>query len=534
MPDYNAAKSVHQYLLAENIQIDLEEFTFQAKTHPDYPAVLAYSDTLHFFGISNKAVRLGNTELEALPQQFMALLIDFDEQEMLAFVQRKDAGFQYIKNGKLRRLNHAQFEKEWKGVILLVEGQEEPMAATKNEGYKNVGILVLGGVLLLAGLLGTYGLSYATIGLVLMNFAGFYLSVLAIKAAMGMNNGRQPLFCTSLPKADCNAVIGSGKGTLLRFVELSDACIVFFSAQLLTLMFFIAAGWTTVFYAYTLAALVLALPVTFYSIYVQIVGEKKWCTICLAITGLLYLQGVVVWLALAKGIEWGSLWQGFIYMAFFVISLGGWLVIKARLTKYKALRQAHQKAIGFKKNYELFRYLLLQSQPVDMATAQQALVLGNAQAALQITLITNPFCGYCAGAHTILLQLLKSYGDKLCIAIRFNYTAALNAEQQRLHRQLINQYQQKGSAAFLEALGQWFAHKDHAQWNAHFATAIQDEAAINDWLWQQASWNQAQGLNFTPAFVIGPYLYPMAYEREELLYFIPDLLEDTTLSLVNP
>jgi thiol-disulfide isomerase/thioredoxin len=535
MPDNNAAKSVHQYLLAENIQIDLEEFTFQAKTHPDYPSVLAYSDTLHFFGIGNKAVRLSHTELEALPQQFIALMVDFDEQEMLAFVQRKENSFQYSKNGKPLQLNHTQFAKEWKGVILLVEGQEAPPTPKKNVQRKNIALLVLGLLLLLMGLLGANGVHYMPIILLLITAAGLYLSVLAINAELGLNEGTQPLFCTSLPKGDCNTVIGSTKGTIFNLVKITDACMVFFTAQFLALLLFHTAGWITIFYAYTFIALVAALPITFYSIYVQVAVEKKWCTICLAITALLYLQLGIVGPVVVSNFQWGGLWELCVYTAFFAITLSSWLSIKALLSKHKTLKQAYKKAVTFKRNFKQFRYALLQSKWIDIKKTQQDIVLGNTDAPLQITLVTNPFCGYCAEAHKILIQLLKSYGDQLSIAIRFNYTGALNAEQKQLYLQLIALYEQKGPAVFMEALGEWFVHKDYAKWAARFAnTAIHNEVAIAQWLQQQTAWNHAQGLNFTPAFLMGPYLYPMAYEREDLLYFIPELIEDETILFVKP
>lgn len=535
MPDNNAAKSVHQYLLAENIQIDLEEFTFQAKTHPDYPSVLAYSDTLHFFGISNKAVRLDDTAITSLPEKFIALMVDFDEQEMLAFVQRKDERFQYSKNGKLLRLNHAQFEKDWKGVILLVEGQEEPSDTQKITNPKVIFILFGGLALLVAGLLWTNGVTAVGVILLLSTAAGLYLSVLATNAQVGMDDGRQPLFCTNLPKTDCNAVIASSKGKLYKQVAISDACMVFFTAQLLALLFFWIAGWLNVFYTYTLVALLAALPLTFYSLYVQVVIEKKWCTICIAITGLLYLQLGIVAPRLLNGFSQGVTGQLVIYLAFFITTLGGWLMMKGWLTKYGKLKQAHKKAIAFKRNYELFRYSLLQSKSINIEKAEQAIVLGNSAAALQITLVTNPYCGFCAGAHQILVQLLKSYGGHLSIAIRFNYTEALNAEQKQLHWQLVAIYHQKGPAVFIEVLGEWFAEKDYTKWVKRFASDdLQNNDTIYNWLQQQAAWNQSQELNFTPAFLIGPYLCPMAYEREDLLHFIPELLDDASLPFNNP
>jgi uncharacterized membrane protein len=534
MPDNNAAKSVHQYLLAEHIHIDFEEFKFQVNTHPDYPAVLAFSDALRFFGIHNMAARVDKNQMAELPQQFMALMVDFDEQEMLAFVQRKGSGFQFEKNGKLLQLTPAEFESNWKQVILLVEGEEQPQVIKPPVTNNQKALLLAGLLLLVVGLFWGKGLPIAAGLLLLTAVAGLYLSILAVKAELGNADAQQSLFCTALPKGDCNAVIGSAQGVLFKGIKITDVCIVFFTGQLLTLLYFIVAAWLPVLYGFMLITLVAALPLTFYSIYVQAAIAKKWCMICLAITALLYLQlATVAWLPY-PGFEKGWMPQLLLYLAFFIITLAAWLLLKPFLRKYKELKQVHQKAIAFKRNYELFRYLLLQGQPVQLATADKQIMLGNPNASLRITLITNPFCGHCSQAHTIVEQLLHSYGNQLSIAIRFNYSSAGDDTQKTLHHQLAQLYQLKGPTVFMEALGQWFEHKDPIKWANRFATApLQDEEAIVAFLLQQAQWNQAQQLNFTPAFLIGPYLYPTAYGRDELLHFIPELIDDETLTFLT-
>lgn len=67
-----------QYLEKENITIDKKEFEFQIQSHPDYPSLLAIADTLSFFNVDNGAMRLDSSEIEFLPNQFIALLSEED------------------------------------------------------------------------------------------------------------------------------------------------------------------------------------------------------------------------------------------------------------------------------------------------------------------------------------------------------------------------------------------------------------------------------------------------------------------------
>ncbi|MEN9655742.1 MAG: hypothetical protein RL311_668, partial [Bacteroidota bacterium] len=65
--------TLFQYLEKEQITIDKSEFEFQMQSHPDYPSLLAISDTLNFFNINNGAIRLDFSDIELLPDRFVAL-----------------------------------------------------------------------------------------------------------------------------------------------------------------------------------------------------------------------------------------------------------------------------------------------------------------------------------------------------------------------------------------------------------------------------------------------------------------------------
>ena len=89
-----------QYLKKEKINIDQNEFLFQVQSHTSYPSLLAISDTLSFLKINNLATRLENENIVHLPDTFIALIQEKTDNPFLAFLERKENGFQYSKDEK--------------------------------------------------------------------------------------------------------------------------------------------------------------------------------------------------------------------------------------------------------------------------------------------------------------------------------------------------------------------------------------------------------------------------------------------------
>lgn len=49
-----------QYLQAEGISIDQNEFVFQLESHPDWGTILAVNDTLDFFNVNTAVFKVNN------------------------------------------------------------------------------------------------------------------------------------------------------------------------------------------------------------------------------------------------------------------------------------------------------------------------------------------------------------------------------------------------------------------------------------------------------------------------------------------
>ena len=56
---------IFQYLEKENINISRKEFEFQVQSHPDYPSLLSFSDTLNFFNIENGVFKISFSEISS-------------------------------------------------------------------------------------------------------------------------------------------------------------------------------------------------------------------------------------------------------------------------------------------------------------------------------------------------------------------------------------------------------------------------------------------------------------------------------------
>lgn len=78
-----------QYLGAEGIALDKNEFLYQMQSHPNYPSTLSVADTLTFFNVANAALMLYFAELERLPSRFVVLLEEINDKPTLYLLHFK-------------------------------------------------------------------------------------------------------------------------------------------------------------------------------------------------------------------------------------------------------------------------------------------------------------------------------------------------------------------------------------------------------------------------------------------------------------
>ena len=517
-PDLEAVVS---YIKSHNILLDFQEFKFQVETHPDYPSLLAFSDAITFFKIPNVAVKFDKVDLENLPDSFVVLLTEEQKAPYLSFVVRKNEFYFHTKEKETKKISKIELQKIWGNIILLVEKSEEIHEVVNKKHSLSFILSVFSGILII-GVVLLFSQSILALIFTLTIIVGIYFSIQALKTELGIESKVSKSFCQIMGNADCEKVINSTKNTWSQKFKISDISIWFFCSQLFLLFVFSVLGNINYFYTYMLIALGLAFPLTIYSIYFQYKIEKKWCPLCLTIIILVYVQLILLLINRYEiALDLKSIIL-FIY-GFLLIATAVYF-IKPLLLEVKNLQEKNLKNLRFKRNFALFNNSLEKSE--QQFFENQFIVLGNPKAKLKISIVTSPFCGYCAEAHDILHRILDKHRDSLSFNIRFNYDENMHEEENQFFYRIIEIYHERGDLAFSEALKFYFQNKNIDSWLSKYGQSVYNTENIKKELLKVANENKAKGLNFTPDIYVNQYRFPTQYEKNDLEYFITDLIDD--------
>ncbi|MFV7235503.1 thioredoxin domain-containing protein [Flavobacterium sp. ZB4R12] len=516
---------IFQYLGKKKIIIDKSEFEFQMHSHPDYPSILAISDTLSFYNIENGVIQVETSEIDLLPDCFVALLDNEKSNQEFCFIEKKDNAYFYTIDKKAIEISKSELESRWGNVVLLVEKPEieNVIHTNKDKFYWVLPLLCLG--LFLLTLL-QFQENTQTKFFFVFPTIGLLFSVTALKDLFGTKSELLNNFCKISVSTNCNTVVGSNKWKVFEFINFSDLSIVFFSSQFLGLLIFLFAGGANTYFSIQKILLCGAIPVLLLSLYYQNFVEKKWCPICLVIIVIIMIElgyGVVFQNYIFTISNKSLIIYGFIFLLVTVI----WSSLKNLLRQQKDLKEFQIKGIRFMRNYEIFKNTLLTSTKTDYKVIYFGnIILGNVDASLKIIIVSSPFCRHCVDVHAIIEEILEKYQNKVCFDIRFNFNSEQNDDKsKRVHQELVRIYYDKGQYAFIKALHDWFKNKDEDKLNST-GTSQLNELKINEILDEQYNWNQENNILFTPEIIINQYVFPKQYDRKELIYFINDLLED--------
>lgn len=519
----NSFKEFLYYLKHHKISIDVNEFKFQAQAHPNYPSLLALSDTLTFFNIPNLATRVYKDEIEDLPDSFLALLEKEDQKTSFFFLNRTNKLYQYTQGKEKKEISLEKVKEIWKDVVLLIEKpddfDEQTTKAAMPQFLKMLGLMIFALVLI-------YWFSNSFIALCFGFFSiiGLIFSFEALKTELGINSKVSEAFCGIISNADCKQVINSKKVSWLNRFKISDISIWFFSSQILSLFLFSIAIVSNFYFGYIFILLIISLPITAYSLYFQYKIEKKWCPLCLSIIGIIYLQ--IILLLFNKNSLNFSLDIKLLSLLTFTFILTGILLyfLKPILTERKEIKEKYLKQLRFSRNYESFKNNLVTSQPEYFKS--DLILLGNRAANKKITVITSPFCGFCESVHKVLENILEKYYDKISISIRLNfYEDAMDIDTKNLILRMVEIYYNDGDWNFMAAMNDWFKQSNYEKWFLKYGTP-QNINMIKTHLNETTIDNLEKGLSFTPNIFLNQYNYPKHYNRDNLEFFISEWLEE--------
>lgn len=513
--------AVFLYLKSIDVKFDKNDYIYQVESHPETPSLLAFSDALSFFGIPNGAFTIEFQDFDHLPDTFLTVLDVGNGHLILSYIEKKGQNILYTDHeGDQKSISLSEMENVWTGAVLAAENNGEITKSSNSFYSKLLPAFIICAVVLILFFIGGWFLS----GFGFITMIGLFFSFEAIKTELGFESGFSTQLCDGSEKSSCSQIINSEKGKIAGF-KLSDLSIFLFGTQLLSLLV-LNQDHLNNYYFLIGVSLLACIPFTLYSVYFQMKVEKKWCPICLSIIGVIYAQLIYLMfnmtVILSKvNIDFTTI--SLLAAAAFVFA-GTYFFAKNALIVYGKLKKDTEFDSRYIRHYPYFKNILTSTEPLHLKA--EPILLGNPNAAVTITFITSPLCGYCREAHDFLQRIYNQYKNQVNIKIRFNMTGVVTAEVEEMLIQLLNIYQTKGEDKFIEALHDWYSHRQAEKWLKKYSTTLDNRTFLLNKLVSVSYENLQNNLFFTPHYFINNYAYPVRLNKKYMEVFMPDLIED--------
>ncbi len=523
-------------LLRKNkIRVDFKELRFQLLSHVDYPSLRSIGGVLDHFNIDNlvAAVPSEKSILTQLPENFLTQ-IQTESVKQLAMVTQKNGAYEiFFMDGKRVSATTEEFIEMFTGLVVAVDSEE----GTSREVVSFARILVeralLAGVgvtlvtmLLLSGL-GTFHLVYLVLSLL-----GSWVSATIVNQELGVKTRLGDALCKAAgEKESCNVVLNSPGAQFFGGYKLSLVAAVYFSGLTFA---FILLSLGSGDYSLLMALNLLVLPITVYSIYYQWAVLKKWCKLCLTLVLLIWAQAAIVSVSSTISVSAFSLVDLSVTGFGFILAGLFWQFLAPLIGSLETLRQSKIEYFKFKKNFDLFTSLLAKSPTLDTTMpGVEEIVLGNKVAPVQITIVTNPRCGYCKEVHTLAEELYNRFSEKLLLQFRFSMDFRnTESDSYRISSRLSELYHDMDASTCLEAMHDIYQGMEVSSWFSKWGNC-NDTERYHQLLKGHSEWCMNNQLNFTPVILINGKAFPKEYDRTDLIYFLEDLIEQNPFPIVS-
>ncbi|MEK6155350.1 thioredoxin domain-containing protein [Flavobacteriaceae bacterium 3-367] len=518
---------VRAYLRKENIIINFEELKFQLLSHPSYPSLHSITGVLSHFNIDHGAFEVPKDQetLQHLPDNFITLTSDSGQFIWVTRDKRKNRFKINYSNNQSRVVTDQEFLDQWESVVLALDTEGTEQLLSKETTTRIFKLVSLISLILIVGSFFPTNAGLSKLVHFILSTIGILTSILILNHEFGFHSVLVEKFCTSTKFTNCQSILNSNGAMVTKFLKLSDLCLIYFVG--LSIL-----GLNTSLFIGTYSPLFLisflALPAVVYSIYHQGFVTKKWCPLCLIVVSVLLAQSAVSIFNLDVILTDGIALKGLlaIFLVFICIT-SFWISAKPYLLEWFDLKKQKIEYHRFRRNFNLFRALLLKESPTNMALEKKVeneIVLGNRKAFLNIVVVTNPSCYYCGSAHREIEKILEKNAKEVSVTIRFCSLKKKDGSYLVAER-LLEMYNTEFSPDLLkESLREaYHTHMEIGKWLLKWGKP--SSKSYRSILLEQEKWCSTNGINFTPAILINGRLYPKEFKRTDLSYFMEEWAE---------
>lgn len=508
---------VKKFLEINKYKDQKEEFENSYLSHPNYPSLFALTDTLNLLGVENIAARVPKEQFIELPDNFISML-DND----FILVNKKESYIEFESSeGKKNKLSLDDFLINWNQLVVAIEPNE--ISKTKlNNLYHKWYLYLLPCFILFTISVTINSYSFISGMLLTLSLIGNILGYFIIQEKLGIDNVFASKFCSITTNTSCNSVIKSSKGKINKWVDFSDLTILFFGTNLFSLLI----NPNTVFIITNLS--LLSLPILAYSIWLQKIRLKKWCTLCLSISFIIFLQSLVN-LFVVSSFQFNLKNTLFYIFNFIIIGLI-WFIFKSFITENKKLIEDNHQLKRFKRNFSIFNSQLKPIIFPDNLKNLNGIIFKKSEETVKLSLFLSPSCGHCHTAFKDAYELYLSNPEKFSFEVLFNINPKNNDNP---YKEIVNSIltiNTYDSKSAIEAIIDWHIHHLNLEkWKEKWSVKDNEMNIYNE-IQNQYNWCLENNFNYTPVKIINQKIYPQDYALSELKYFINEIMEEKLFS----
>jgi protein-disulfide isomerase len=521
------SKLSSEYLKRCNIAVPHQFLEDRIFTHPDYPALKSFTDTLTEVGIEFQAAKISEDDLAVIQTPVL-----------MHFVKRSGAGDFLIFNSSKDFINSEEKLKQgWDGVILYVE----PSAKIANGLVRNarrakrIGQLIVCAIPLLFCVISCY-MVYAYHGWTLLTYSilsllGSIVSGFIIVQESGLSSRLIEQICGSNTNSGCEKVINSKKHRLFDVLSIGQISLIYFLTTIFFLLFsngiVSSASITRLFLVFS----IIAIPIVITSVIYQGFVIRSWCKLCLAVASTLVLQ-TIVFVGEHYGflLKEGFFTMGLNYSIFLNLLLACvaatpiGLFLKTMIKTKQMLNDASVRALKSARNPKFFLTTLTSSRYSLIETSKDELTIGNKHARNHILIVCNPYCYPCAKAHETLDRIFDRYKADVSITIRFLVPIKdPNNKKVIAANFLITQFKKTATAKQHEVFGSWFNKMELESWKQQWD--ISESQQYDELLTDHANWCAKLQITSTPTIFVNGFQFTRDYSFDDLELFMPSVIE---------
>jgi uncharacterized membrane protein len=490
------------------------------KSNSYYPTFKSICDTLNDWKVENYPLKYQPEEMKELTAPYIVHFNSGGGQ--LAFVSKiKNNTITYYDSYSLKReIGIQEFLEKCSGAVILLNPDERSGEKDFRKKWQDEFIcksilpltvfafllfvvfaafnsFVIGSELLQK----TQGLLFFT------KTTGIALSLLLILHEFDVRLSLTEKLCHLNKATNCNIVLNDKASKIFGWFGWADAGFIYFTGCLLFLLQGSRAG------DYSLLAILsaLSMPYPLFSIYYQGFVLKKWCPMCLGVQLILIIEFILLFP------QFTCLNFSFTSLSTLILTFLATGIIYTLVILYFSEKTSHEiqynKYLGFKKNPDVLRTLLLNQKRYDIPVTEASLVFGDKDSSIKITAFLSLQCSHCARAFDKIKELLKSDPNMgISIILITSEVNILNT----LHH--LNRRNRDDDA--LALLEQWYTMDSYSRSRLSDNLCIPE---VDDISKEVSNENyelfKKCNVSGTPTFFVNGYLLPDQYEIDDIKYF---------------